>query len=101
MEWVIALIFIFVVSYVDELKGVFYTLINRPDRKRLSRKEEKALRAKAEEQQHTINVAADIFREVEAADRAFPQLPEGTKQRVDEFLEAHRPQLQLPKKKKK
>jgi hypothetical protein len=117
-NWLGVLIVLWVVwMFVGEgVAAAFYAVVNaasqrsgssRRLRRRLTRKEERALRhevAQARErelelQQHLF-VAADIMRDVEAADRVMPQMPQDTMIRVEAFLAEHLQRPELPTKSK-
>ncbi len=100
--WSLFLIaFVIWIFFGESLSNGFYAIIGQREKRRLSRKEEKALRRMAQEAQQTVVVATDIMRDVEAADRAFPQLPMDTRIRVDAFLAQHLQRPELPPQKKK
>lgn len=86
-----------VVSWLfgDAVRDAFYAIVGLGERRGLSRKEQRRLRSEAEKSKQALAVAVDILRDVQAADRVFPQLPQDTAIRVNGLLAEHlkRPEL--------
>lgn len=80
----------------DAIRDAFYAIIGLSERRGMSRKEQRKLRNEAERSKHALTVAADILRDVQAADRVFPQLPQDTSIRVNAFLAEHLKRPTLP-----
>ena len=90
------LLMMFGMMFGDDILDIIRARMGHGGDNRLSAKDEKQLRAKMEAQQEVIDYAGEVLREVQAADKALPQLPQDTRDRVDEFLAHHRPQPTLP-----
>lgn len=79
----------------DIIREAFYAVIGMKG-KGAPRKEVKRLQRELDEAKATIGYATHIFRDIQAADKAFPQLPQDTRDSVDHFLDLNLKMPQLP-----